>query len=130
VDTREVQIERRAAQRFDMHVPVAVRVTASGGDACGFTQNLSARGTVFYTDSPPREGDDMELTLVMPAEITLGESMRVCCRGKVLRVLACGENKSLVAVFLEKYEYLPETEQSTGPFARISSLHERSFVRT
>lgn len=129
MSTSQVQVERRAAQRFDYHLPVAIRVAPGSCEACGFTQNLSARGALIYSEFPlamaeKSEGNDVELTLVMPAEITLAEPMRVCCRGKILRVLSSGvENKSLVAVSLERYEFLPQTEDASGAFARISALH-------
>ena len=51
----------------------------------------------------------MELTLIMPSEITLAENMRVRCRGKVVRVCSPqAGSKCAVAVQLEGYEFLPE----------------------
>jgi hypothetical protein len=38
------------------------------------------------------EGAEIELTLKMPSEITLGDSMRVRCRGRVLRILNAADN--------------------------------------
>jgi hypothetical protein len=125
MSTDQVQLERRAAQRFDFHLPVSVRLSGSEREGCGFTQNLSARGALFHTNLPLSEADAIELTLVMPAEITLAENMRVRCRGKVLRVLAsAGGARSVVAVHLDGYEFLPEAEGSSSAFARISTLHE------
>lgn len=120
----QVQLERRAGQRFDFQLPVSVRKPGSGCEACGFTQNLSARGALFYTDFPLCEADEIELTLVMPGEITLAENMRVRCRGKVLRVLPSGVGtKSIVAVHLADYEFLPETSEDTSASDRILALH-------
>jgi len=123
----QVHLERRAAQRFDFHLPVFLRIPGSEREACGFSQDLSARGVLLYTELPLSVGDAVELTLVMPSEITLGESMRVRCPGKVVRVLqpAAG-NKIGVAVYLESYEYLPAAEltETSASFARISALHE------
>jgi hypothetical protein len=125
MSTDQVQLERRAAQRFDFQVAVSVRVAGSERQGCGFTQNLSARGALFHTDLPLSKADAMELTLVMPSEITLTENMRVRCRGKVLRVLTSAvDSRSLVAVHLEEYEYLPEAESEPSAFARISALRE------
>jgi hypothetical protein len=125
MSTDQVQLERRAAQRFDFHLPVSVRLRGSEREGCGFTQNLSARGALFHTDLPLSEADAIELTLVMPAEITLAENMRVRCRGKVLRVLSsAGGTRSVVAVHLDGYEFLPEAEGGSAAFARISTLHE------
>jgi PilZ domain len=121
----QIQLERRAGQRFDFQLPVLVRLIGGDREGCGFTQNLSARGALFHTDLPLSEANAMELTLVMPSEITLAESMRVRCRGKVLRVLSCAvDNRSVVAVQLEGYEFLPEAASGSSDFARISALHE------
>jgi hypothetical protein len=120
----EVQLERRAAQRFEFHLPVSVRLSGSDREGCGFTQNLSARGALFHTDLPMAEADAMELTLVMPAEITLAENMRVRCRGKVLRASSAVGTGAVVAVQLEGYEFLPEAEGGSLTFTRISALHE------
>jgi hypothetical protein len=128
MSTDQVQLERRAAQRFDFHLSVSVRRAASGREGCGFTQNLCARGALFHTDLPLSEADAMEITLVMPSEITLAENMRVRCRGKVLRVVSSGAgNRSVVAVHLEGYEFLPEAESGSSDFARIAGLHEIGF---
>jgi len=127
-DDQVVQLERRAAQRFDFHLPVAVRIVGEEREGFGFTQNLSARGAFFYTDFPLAEGNSIELTLVMPSEITLAENMRVRCRGRVMRV-APAANKSVVAAYLEGYEFLPQTDGSTeasAAYARISALHEHA----
>ena len=85
--TPPVQVERRAGQRFPFVLPVSLRDLAGGMDGLGFTQDLSSRGAFFFTEAELHEGQEIELTLNMPAEITLGESMRVRCRGLVLRVV-------------------------------------------
>jgi len=82
-----VRVERRVGQRFPFLLPVSFRDVASGTDGLGFTQDLSSRGVFFFTDTPLQEAAEIELTLNMPSEITLGESMRVRCRGHVLRVV-------------------------------------------
>ncbi len=121
----QVQLERRAAQRFEVHLPVSVRLAGSDREGSGFTQNLCARGALFHTDLPLSEADAIELTLVMPSEITLAENMRVRCRGKVLRVLSSAVgSRSVVAVQLAGYEFLPETDGASSDFARVSALHE------
>jgi hypothetical protein len=123
-----VRIERRHRQRFALDLPLSIRRNGSAGEACGFTQNLSPGGVLFYTDFPLAPGDAIELTLVMPAEITLAEAMRVRCRATVMRVVppaggtACG-----IAALLEGYEYLPEPEtllKGSGAFVRVSRLPE------
>jgi hypothetical protein len=126
MDTDQLHHERRSSQRFDFHLPVTVRLAGTDREGCGFTQDLSGRGALFYTDFRVSEGDAVELTLVMPVEITLSENMRVRCRGKVLRVRPV-ESKFAVAVHLQGYEFLPKAEtaaQVSANFPRISGVHD------
>jgi hypothetical protein len=152
-----VGVERRIGQRFAFNLPVSLRDVATTAEGLGFTQDLSSRGSFFFTDMALSEGAEIELTLRMPSEITLGESMRVRCRGRVLRIVKAADNgwmpafpaatetrsseiksagtdtdtkitdtKIGVAVCLNGYEYLPETENSSADFRRISALHSPS----
>lgn len=136
--TPPVHVERRVGQRFAYNLPVSLQETSSGAEGLGFTQDLSSRGAFFFTDMPLAEGAEIELTLKMPSEITLGESMRVRCRGRVLRVVKpadsmtgvapaentrASETKIGVAVCLHGYEYLPEADDSSATFRRIAALH-------
>lgn len=129
------RVERRAGQRFSYLLPVSFRNVATGTEGVGFTQDVSSRGVFFFTDSPLHQGTKIELTLNMPSEITLGESMKVRCQAQVLRVIDTikdgvgtysaiqPEKKIGVAVRLEGYEYLPE---STSVTTRASALHPQS----
>jgi hypothetical protein len=163
-----VGVERRIGQRFPFNLPVSLRDVSTSAEGLGFTQDVSSRGVFLFTVMPLSEGTEIELTLKMPSEITLGESMRVRCRGRVLRILNAADNgwkpvsvtgsksadassietKSVetntaqiksgevrngeieikigVAVCLKGYEYLPETEDTSSDFRRISALHSTS----
>ena len=131
--TPSVGVERRIGQRFAFNLPVSLRDVSTSSEGLGFTQDLSSRGVFLFTDMALREGAEVELTLNMPSEITLGESMRVRCRGSILRVVKPSDNawkssvqsdsKIGVAVCLKGYEYLPEAEHSSADFRRISALH-------
>ncbi|MGA2413795.1 MAG: PilZ domain-containing protein [Candidatus Sulfotelmatobacter sp.] len=90
--TPPVGCERRIGQRFPFNVPVALREVSTDAEGLGFTQDLSSRGAFFFTDMALIEGAEIELTLKMPSEITLGKSMRVRCRGRVLRVIQAADN--------------------------------------
>jgi len=128
MSTTSVGVERRASQRFDFQLPVCIRV--SDRDGTGFTQDLSGRGVFFFTDMKVVEGEAMELTLVMPSEITLGESMRVRCRGRIMRVTPLDvAGKCSVAAHFEGYEYLPAKDAaalSVGYTAPASSPADES----
>ncbi|MGA2357027.1 MAG: PilZ domain-containing protein [Terriglobales bacterium] len=123
------RLERRGAQRFEVHLPLAIQF--EGRTVPGFTQALSGRGIFFYAEASFPEGAVVELTFMMPSEITLAESMPVRCRGRVLRSSASSgahsqdghapnSQRSGIAVQFDSYEYLPANE-SIGPFVRVSA---------
>jgi hypothetical protein len=85
--TAPVSVERRIGQRFAFNLPVCLREISSAAEGLGFTQDVSSRGAFLFTDMAIKTGTEIELTMQMPSEITLGESMRVRCRGRVLRVM-------------------------------------------
>jgi hypothetical protein len=120
MSTSQVRIERRASQRFEYQLPVSIRVSEHEGS--GFTQDLSGRGACFITDMKLVESEPLELTLMMPSEITLGESMRVRCRGTVKRIQALDiAGKSSVAVHFAGYEYLSASETKTVYASPVSA---------
>jgi hypothetical protein len=123
-DRLERRLERRGAQRFEVHLPLAVHF--EGRTVHGFTQDLSGRGVFLYAETALPEGAVVELTFTMPSEITLGDNMPVRCRGRVLRASASqgghsqGSQRSGIAVQLDSYEYLPSNEPS-AQFVRVST---------
>lgn len=126
--TAPVRIERRAGQRFPYLIPISLFHPASSSQGVGFTQDVGSRGVFFFTETPLAEGSEIELTLKMPSEITLGDSMRVRCRGRILRIAKPVENSSQsakigVAVRFEGYEYLADGEPSDLSFSRVATLH-------
>ena len=108
-DVAPNRLERRSAQRFEVLLPLAVQF--DGRTIPAFTQNLSGRGIFFYAEAAIPVGTVVELTFAMPSEVTLGESMPVRCRGRVLRAAPplAGQRNGM-AVHLESYEYLPADE--------------------
>ena len=113
------RLERRGAQRFELHLPLAVHF--EGRTVPGFTQNLSGRGIFFYTETALPEGAVVELTFTMPSEITLGENMPVRCRGRVLRASASPAGQlNGIAVQLDSYQYLP-SDEPISQFVRVSA---------
>jgi hypothetical protein len=134
--TLPVQVERRIGQRFPYLLPVSLRDPSTSLEGAGFTQDVSSRGVFFFTDVPLNEGSEIELTLQMPSEITLGDTMPVRCRARVLRIVrptnpgsermsgaVQAETKIGVAVRLETYEYLSVSSEPSPNFARLSTLH-------
>lgn len=120
MSTEPIRLERRAGQRFEVHLPITIRVREQM--LSGFSQDVSARGVFLYTEAALSEGDAVELTFTMPSEITLAESMRVRCQSRVLRSSVAGTGqRNGVAVHLDSYEYLPSIEcESTTGVAQVS----------
>jgi Tfp pilus assembly protein PilZ len=107
--TSQHGIERRAAQRFDFHRSISIRRGTEEGLA--FSQDLSARGMFVYTDMVLRAGEDLEVVLEMPSEITLSADTRVRCQVRVLRATpAAPSRKSGVALLVRNYEFLQQPD--------------------
>ncbi|MBO0911937.1 MAG: PilZ domain-containing protein [Acidobacteria bacterium] len=83
-----------------------LRIPGGERGGSGLTQNLSSRGAMLWTDVPLSEGEQVEMTLVMPSEITLAEDMSVCCRVRVVRRGEAEGGRDAVAVRIEHYDYL------------------------
>jgi hypothetical protein len=107
----EAQQEKRAARRFVLHLPVTVDHEKNATPAGEIAQirDVSARGICFYLDASVAQGSPIGFTLTLPPEITLTESIRVQCKGHVVRVEDAGDHGKLaVAAVIEEYEFLPE----------------------
>jgi hypothetical protein len=100
------RVERRCGQRFPYQLPVALRVPGETRTGSGFTQDLSSRGAMLWTDLSLTEGQMVEMTLVMPSEITLADDMNVCCRARVMRCDQVNGGKPAVALHIEHYDFL------------------------
>jgi hypothetical protein len=106
----EAQQEKRAARRFALRIPVAVaRGESSNHDESAEIRDVSARGVCLYLDSPIEQGSPIGFTLTLPPEITLTESIRVQCKGRVVRIEdGASDGKLAVAAVIEEYEFLPQ----------------------
>ncbi len=106
----EAQEEKRATRRFALRLPVSVTYAENGAqEKAAQTRDVSARGICFYVDSAVATGAAIEFTLTLPPEITLTESIRVHCKGKVVRVDDNGpDGKMAVAAVIDEYEFLSE----------------------
>ncbi len=105
----EPQQEKRAARRFALRVPVTVNRDLAASPEAANMRDVSARGICFYLDSAIAQGAPIGFTLTLPPEITLTESIRVQCKGHVVRVEdASADGRVTVAAVIEEYEFLPE----------------------
>jgi hypothetical protein len=106
----DAQQEKRATRRFALRLPVSVSYSEDGTqEKSAQTRDVSARGICFYVDSAIAAGAPIEFTLTLPPEITLTESIRVKCKGKVVRIDDGAEGKVAVAAVIDEYEFLSES---------------------
>ncbi len=107
----EAQQEKRAARRFALRIPVAVaRGEETSYKESAEIRDVSARGISLYLDSPIEQGSPIGFTLTLPPEITLTESIRVQCKGRIVRIEDnSGGGKLAVAAVIEEYEFLPQS---------------------
>ena len=80
--------EHRTAQRYDLSLPVAVRVPLGKKaiSRTGMTRDLSIRGVYFTIDYDLRAGAELDLTMTLPAKVTGGTEVLIKATGKVVRV--------------------------------------------
>lgn len=102
------QADQRTTRRFTLQLPLTVKVDNTGQDAK--TKDVSARGVFFYMDSAPEKGSSIEFTLTLPPEITLTESIKVKCNGKVVRVdqPQNGDGQIGIAAAIDQYDFINE----------------------
>src|SRR3984885_3031801 len=106
----ETQQEKRSARRFALRIPVSVaRGETMEQSEPAQLRDVSARGICLYLDSPIEQGSPIGFTLTLPPEITLTESIRVQCIGRVVRIDGANNGKMAVAAVIEEYEFIPES---------------------
>src|SRR3974390_3518306 len=109
--------ERRTARRYDLSLPVIIRVPVDkeGAPRNGKTRDISTRGVYFTIDQDFGDGAELDLTLTLPSEVTRGSEVFIRAMGKVVRVDKKPENGNSrvgVAAVIERYEIV-RTESST-----------------
>ncbi len=103
----EPQAELRTTRRFNLRLPLSVKYSGDESEVVGHTRDVSARGVFFYMDKDLAAGSPIEFTLTLPPEITLTDSIRVKCTGKVVRVTS-EAGKVGVAAQIEQYDFVPQ----------------------
>ena len=109
--------ERRTARRYDLSLPVIIRVPIEKeiSSRSGKTRDISTRGVYFTIDQDLGAGAELDITLTLPAEVTRGSEVFIRAMGKVVRVDKRPENGSSrvgIAAVIERYEII-RTDPST-----------------
>jgi PilZ domain len=103
--------ERRSARRYDLSLPVLVRlpIGKEPESHSGQTRDISTRGVYFSLDKEIAPGTEVDFTLTLPAEITRGTEVFVRAHGKVVRVDKRhddGHETIGVAAVIERYDII------------------------
>jgi PAS domain S-box-containing protein len=75
------------AQRFQLHLPLRYRRLGETQWHVGTTENISRSGMLFHTDDVLQPNSQLEINLVLPAEIAGLTGTEVVCRGEVVRTI-------------------------------------------
>lgn len=104
----ETVVERRAARRFSMMLPLKVRFPADDGviEKQGETRDVSFRGLYFLIEASVETGSSIEFVLTLPQQITLAGDVHIRCYARVLRVEPHNDRRG-IAARIERYEFLP-----------------------
>jgi hypothetical protein len=99
--------DRRTARRYDLSLPVLIRLPVER-DACnGKTRDISTRGVYFVIDNRLATGAELDLTMTLPAEVTGGTEVFIRAVGKVVRIekgLTEDNHQVGVAALIQRYE--------------------------
>jgi hypothetical protein len=101
--------ERRTARRYDLSLPVVIRVAVDRETVprSGKTRDISTHGVYLLVDNELSPGAELDLTMTLPAEVTGGTEVFIRAIGKVVRVEKTPERSSDnlgVAAVIERYE--------------------------
>ena len=100
--------ERRTQRRFDLQLPVQVRVPLDAEEQEETsTRDISARGIRFTFSQKLEPGSELECVVTLPPEICQGNNIRVRILGRIVRSDPAGpEGRTGVVATIERYEFL------------------------
>jgi PilZ domain len=103
--------ERRMARRYDLSLPVNVRLPISRElrSHSGQTRDISTRGVYFMMQNDIAPGTELDFTLTLPADITRGTEVFVRAHGRVIRVdkRTDDDHETIgVAAVIERYDII------------------------
>jgi c-di-GMP-binding flagellar brake protein YcgR len=100
--------DKRARSRIPVSVPATVRSKETPTELSAVTRDLSVGGVFLYTDRRITEGSKLEIVLILPAELGLGDKQWACCQASVVRVEEGDGHQFGVAATIEHLDILPE----------------------
>ena len=93
------------AHRFSLRLPLRYRKVGEQGWRQGTTENISRSGMLFQAEEVLQPSAQLEINLVLPAEIAGLSPTEVVCRGEVVRAVASGETATTPALAAKILQY-------------------------
>ena len=93
------------AHRFNLRLPLRYRKVGEQGWRQGTTENISRSGMLFQAEEVLQPSAQLEINLVLPAEIAGLSPTEVVCRGEVVRAVASGETATTPALAAKILQY-------------------------
>ncbi|HEY2859293.1 MAG TPA: PilZ domain-containing protein [Terracidiphilus sp.] len=103
---QDSKTDKRARSRISVNVPAKVRSNDTDAEVAAVTRDLSMGGVFLYTDRKITEGSKLEIVLILPAELGLGDKQWACCQASVVRVE--DGDRFGVAATIDRLDMLPE----------------------
>ena len=102
--------DRRHRQRFSINAPVTFSMGKCEVQA--YTRDLSSQGLYLYAASAEglSIGQNIELLIKLPPEITLSSCCLIRCRGRVLRIEDTPGDSTGIAAEIGQYSILSDAE--------------------
>ncbi len=100
--------DKRARSRISVDDPVFIKTKQESTQISAVTRDLSATGVFLYTEKRIEQGSKLEVVLILPAELGLGEKQWACCQASVVRVEDAASGKFGVAATIDRLDLLPE----------------------
>jgi PilZ domain len=99
--------ERRSGKRLAAQVPVTVATLDGKQKQAAVTRDLSMTGIFLYADQKIGLGSQIEVVLMLPAELGLGEKQWACCQASVVR-MENAKGRIGVGARIDHIDVLPE----------------------
>jgi two-component system, cell cycle sensor histidine kinase and response regulator CckA len=113
---REKLSSASRAQRFNLQLPLTYRLLGESVWRNGTTENISRSGMLFRVEETIQPNSQIEINLVLPAEIAGLSPAEVICHGEVVRTVELEQpivGPALAARIL-RYQFPPGSQQRPG----------------
>ncbi len=115
--------DRRETQRFSITAPVTLILDDS--ECPAYTRDLSSHGLYMYVPSSKvfQVGQDLDLLVKLPPDITLSSHCLIRCRGRVVRIEDAPDDLAGLAAEILQYSILSDAEN--GVYRELLAARRR-----